>query len=67
MNSPDEMKKFERWMKRYWPGVPVIWLNDAEEFSGLVQMAWEAWIYRGLSPLAAAAVDASPSIKPGNV
>lgn len=57
MNSPDEMAKFERWMKRYWAGVPVIWLNDAEEFDGQVQIAWEAWIYRGLSPKAVAAVD----------
>ena len=57
-NSPDEMAKFERRMKRYWKGVPVIWLNGAEEYDGPVQIAWEAWIYRGLSDKAASHVDA---------
>jgi hypothetical protein len=58
-NSLDEMKKFKRWMRRYWAGVPVVWLKPEEEFQGQVQIAWEVWIFRGLSDKAAAAVDAA--------
>jgi len=47
MNSqPSEKMKFERWMKRYWSGVPVIWLNDVQEYEGQVQIAWDVWVYR---------------------
>lgn len=56
MNSPDEMEKFKQWMARFWGGVLVAWLDDPEEFQGNVQIAWEAWVFRGLSEAAQQAV-----------
>lgn len=52
-----EMLKFERWMRRYWAGVPIAWNGSAEEYEGKVQIAWEVWIYHTLTVRAKAAVD----------
>lgn len=52
----DDMKAFEVWMKRFWAGVPVVWLEQECEFQGLVQAAWEVWIFRRLSAEAQAEV-----------
>lgn len=46
LSMSDERKKFERWLKRYWGGIKPVWLSDAEEYEGQVQIAWEAWDYQ---------------------
>lgn len=33
-------------MQRYWSGVKVVWLDDAEEYDGLVEVAWRAWRHK---------------------
>ncbi len=35
--------EFQQWMRKYWGGVKLEWYEDASEYSGPAQIAWEAW------------------------
>jgi|SRR5579859_80143 len=36
--------EFHEWMKKYWTGVPRVWLSQAAEyFDTGVQIGWEIW------------------------
>ena len=35
--------EFQQWMKKYWGGAQMEWYEDAGEYRGFTQMAWEIW------------------------
>lgn len=40
---PNQRRAFEGWMRQQWRGISLIYQSDINEYSGLVQIAWEVW------------------------
>lgn len=56
-NTHDEQNKFRVWMAAFWAEIPLDWSDYFDGFDDeRAQIAWIAWLYRGMSDEARLAV-----------